>query len=127
MDEPYAPIYTVFTYKIVPKEVASKMGNDFGQKPVGTGPYQFVNYKTDEKLELKAFENYFGQKAKTEKLTIKIIKDDTVRVMALLKGTVDIVINGVPVELLSRVENEDDLRILTADGLIFYYLNLDRS
>ncbi|MBU4484942.1 ABC transporter substrate-binding protein, partial [bacterium] len=59
LKEKYAPIYTVFTYQIVPR----LSGKELNDHPVGTGPYKFVSYKTDEKLKLESFSEYFGDKA----------------------------------------------------------------
>ena len=77
--------------QIVPKGA----GPELREHPIGTGPYEFVRYDVDDKIELKAFRGYFGGPPKNDGIVFKIIPDDVMRGLELKKGTVDIVINDV--------------------------------
>ena len=47
----------------------------FDQEPVGTGPFQFVNYQKDAVIRYKAFPDYWGGKAKIDDLVFAITPD----------------------------------------------------
>jgi ABC-type transport system substrate-binding protein len=62
---------------------------DFQNNPVGSGPFQFVSYKSGESLEYKAFAGYHEGAPQISKLFIPIIKDDLAGGQALVAGQVD--------------------------------------
>lgn len=43
--------------------------------PYGTGPFKFEDYKKDEQLVITRNDNYWGEKAKLEKVTFKTVPD----------------------------------------------------
>lgn len=60
--EPYPPFLTILAMKsakVVPREEVEKPGSSFGQNPVGTGPFQFVEWVPDSKIVLRANRDYF--------------------------------------------------------------------
>lgn len=59
---PYNPILGIISMQycsIVPKEAVEKYGTDFRRHPVGSGPFQFVNWEEGQALILKRNDNYF--------------------------------------------------------------------
>lgn len=60
--QPYHPILGILSMQycsIVPKEAIEKYGTDFRRHPVGTGPFQFVDWVEGQSLILKKNGNYF--------------------------------------------------------------------
>lgn len=57
--------------------------------PCGTGPFRFVSRVAQENYVLERFDDYWGEKAKLEKITFKIIDNANALVMALKSGAVD--------------------------------------
>jgi len=58
--------------------------------PTGTGPFSFGGWdKTTGQITLNRNPDYWGEKAKVDKVIIKIIKDETTRKQELRAGTVD--------------------------------------
>lgn len=49
---------TVLSTAIVPREAIDRYGSDFGRNPVGSGPFQLVNWQSQEYLELVPNRNY---------------------------------------------------------------------
>jgi peptide/nickel transport system substrate-binding protein len=65
----------------------------FGQiktKPVGTGPYEFSDYKPDSGFKLTAFPDYWGTAPKITEADVKIIPDATAALNALKAGEIDV-------------------------------------
>ena len=46
---------------------------------MGTGPYRFVRYAVDDRVELAAFNDYFGGRPRNEGVVLKIVPDDIMR------------------------------------------------
>lgn len=60
--KPYNPILGILSMQycsIVPKEAVEKYGNDFRRHPVGTGPFEFVQWEEGQALIFKKNKQYF--------------------------------------------------------------------
>ena len=60
--KPYNPILGILSMQycsIVPQEAVDQYGNDFRRHPVGTGPFQFVQWEEGQALILKKNKQYF--------------------------------------------------------------------
>ena len=71
---------------IVPADV-----EDLETTPVGTGPYKIVSRSLQENVELEKFDEYWGEPANIEEVTIKILADADSILMNLQGGAVDLV------------------------------------
>ncbi len=69
---PFVASLAIGYAKIVPKEVVEQLGPAFGTKPVGTGPFRFVQWKKDEEIVLEANKEYFGGRPFLDALVYKI-------------------------------------------------------
>jgi len=90
--EPFAPGLASWGMGIVPKHLFEKGDfntNPCNRRPVGTGPYIFKKWVTDEKIELEANPDYFEGKPFISKYIYRIISDQSVQLSELEKGTVD--------------------------------------
>lgn len=63
------------------------------EKPVGTGPFQFVSFKPGQRSLFKANPNYWGDGPYVDELEMISIADPTARVNALIGGQVDAIEN----------------------------------
>lgn len=78
---------------LLPKHIFDD-GSDFSQNknnrlPIGTGPYRFVEWRTNKQIDLVRYEDYWGKKPDIRKIEFNIIADDTVVLQVLKKGEVD--------------------------------------
>ncbi|GAF43680.1 ABC transporter substrate-binding protein [Rhodococcus wratislaviensis] len=83
--------YVVAQVGIVEKSVREQLGDGAGSpdKPnVGSGPYIVDTYNPGALLILKRNENYWGPKPQAEKLTLKLVTDDSARSLAVQSGSV---------------------------------------
>ncbi len=76
---------------VVSQKAIKELGKDFGFKPVGTGPYSFSSWTPGQEIVLVANPNYFGGKPKIDKLVFKVVKDESVAMLAFDKGEIDVV------------------------------------
>jgi peptide/nickel transport system substrate-binding protein len=104
---------------IVSKANLEKQGEEkFGMKPTGTGPFELVEWATDDHINVKKFESYWesGDDGKPlpylDNINYRFIRDMTVAATELRTGNIDI--TGptlVPVDLI-KLRDQQDLVIL---------------
>ena len=72
---------------IIPREAREKMGAEaFGQQPIGTGPYRFVEFIRGDRLVLDANPSYWRGQVTPKRLTLRTITDPATRVAELKTG-----------------------------------------
>lgn len=107
---------------IVPPGYVTQVGKDiFATKPVGTGPYRFVEFVPDQHVILDANPSYWRGKPAIARVVWKTIPDGTARLTALLTGEADI-IEALPVDFVSRLKGSPDADLVSVKngGLIIY-------
>src|SRR5262245_45798733 len=70
--------------------VPEKTPPDFGEHPIGTGPWKLVEWKHDDYLLFAKNPNYYGGPAKTDSLRARIIAEPSTAVAEYESGNVDI-------------------------------------
>ncbi|WP_407050065.1 ABC transporter substrate-binding protein [Methyloraptor flagellatus] len=92
----------------------------FDQIPVGTGPFQFVTYQKDAVIRFKAFDAYWGGKAKIDDLVFAITADPTARLAKLKKGECHVAIAPRPADL-EEIKKDGSLVLMNQPGLNIAY------
>ena len=97
---PTAPNYRVPEQVVHPSNVVYAPNTDPGNRPVGTGPFKFVEYAPKERLVVERNPDYWGDEAKLSKITYRFFPDANARRLALEAGDVDVVlgVNGPDVK-----------------------------
>jgi peptide/nickel transport system substrate-binding protein len=99
-------------------------GDPAERKPVGTGPYRFVSWQRDGNLVMTRNDNYWGPKAAVKEIVTRRVKEDAGRVAGLLAGQGDVA-NNIPIEELSRFENNPRVRGEKVEGVRMYFLAMN--
>lgn len=108
--------------RVVPKHYVEGVGVDrFRLEPIGSGPYKFVNWVRDEQITLVANEDYWKGKPEIEKVVFKPIPASSTRVMSLLAGEVDIIVN-VPPHQISTLEGSSNAGMATVPSARIIYI-----
>ncbi|HEY4191452.1 MAG TPA: ABC transporter substrate-binding protein [Mesorhizobium sp.] len=106
---------------IISKEYADKLQADktpelLNQKPVGTGPYIFVDYQTDAVIRYKANPDYWGGKQKIDDLVFAITTDASVRAQKLKAGECNIASYPAPADI-AGLQADPNLKVDEQEGL----------
>ncbi len=107
-----------------PRHYRDKDSSQAGRAPVGSGPFRFVQWVRDERIELEANEQYWRGAPRVKTLVFRPIPDDAVRVAALQNGEVDVAVN-IPPHLATIIANHPKLFLTTAPSVrtiqLMYY------
>lgn len=114
LKEPYAPFFVILKKGIVGCDGKS-----------GTGPYRLLSQEAGQYLLLKRRLNYFAGPAKIDNLKFEIIKEDSTRVLKLIKGEIDLALNGIPALLIDQVLSKRKIKMKTEGSLTFAYMGLN--
>jgi peptide/nickel transport system substrate-binding protein len=95
LSESYCPFLNDLTaLGILPKHLLGSSANlnedPFNLKPVGSGPYQFVEWVKDDHVTLKANDDYWGGKPGLERFVLRPLKDRAALIAQLKTGEVDL-------------------------------------
>ena len=98
---------------------------DFGQRPVGTGPWKLVEWKHDDYLLFARNDEYWGGPPKAESLMARIIREPSTAVAEFEVGNVDLLL--VPENETRQWEQTDDKKALlhSAPGLRLVYVGIN--
>ncbi|WP_395844998.1 ABC transporter substrate-binding protein [Cystobacter fuscus] len=124
--QPFAPLLADLSLGILPARRASaafKQAQD--ASPVGAGPFRFESQPDEEHLTLVPFAGYFRGAPAIPRLHFRVVRDETTRVLELLKGRADLVLNALSPATLPALEREPSLRVLTRPGTGLAYLGMN--
>jgi dipeptide transport system substrate-binding protein len=89
--------------------------------PVGTGPFQKVQYQKDSLIRYTAFKDYWKGKAKIDRLVFSITPDASVRYAKLKAGECDVMPYPNPADL-KQMESDPSINLMSQEGLNVGYL-----
>src|SRR4030066_403429 len=96
---PYAPFAATLSLTLcspISPAAIEKYGEDVRQNPVGAGPYILKEWVKGDRIVMVRNENYYGKKPTVEKLTFKIVPEDTTREAMLRSGQIDVCYKPLP-------------------------------
>jgi len=77
------------------------------QDPIGTGPFELVQYQKDSRILFRAFPQYWQGKAQLDRLVFSITPDASVRYAKLVKNECQVMPFPNPADLRKMGENKD--------------------
>ena len=129
-DEPFSPGLSSWGMNIMPRhllEVEDINSTNFSRHPIGTGPYVFKRWKTQEVIELVANPDYFEGRPYIDKYIYRIIPDPTTMFLELQTQGIDYM--GLTSLQHSRQTNnkffEKNYKKFRYQGFNFTYLGLN--
>ena len=108
------------TVGIVPPKYLAQVGDaGFAVKPVGTGPYKFVEWVKDDRLVLEANKDYHRGAPAIDRLIFRPVPELTTRVAALVSGQADLV-SDIPPDQTGKIQASGNahVEISTLGGFV---------
>ena len=109
---------------IVSPTAHKAMGKDIARKPVGTGPFKFVEWVHGDHLTLVPNDSYWGGKPKLEKIIVKTVKEESARVMMLQSGDAQLAVR-LPSEDIPRLEKDAKIQLDATETLRVLYIGFN--
>ena len=100
-------------------------GEEVSSHPVGSGPFRFVSAEQDSELILERNADYWGDKARLQRVRFAVVPDITTRALELRKGSADIASNALTADMVEVLQREPGLEVLRAPGSIYAYLAMN--
>jgi len=91
--EPFSPGLSSWTMGIIPRHLlagADINTTPFNRRPVGTGPFKFGEWVSDEKIALTANLDYFEGRPYLDRIIYRIIPETSLSEIELLTGGIDL-------------------------------------
>jgi peptide/nickel transport system substrate-binding protein/oligopeptide transport system substrate-binding protein len=128
LQKPFGPFLSLLAMTsayVVPREDVERLGQDFGTRPVGSGPYLLTEWKHGQFITLAAREDYFEGKPKLNGIFYRIIPEDLTAVMEFETGHLDVL--QIPSSEYKRYTTDPAWRdqVYGRPGLNTYYLGLN--
>ncbi len=94
--------------------------SNFGRSPVGTGPFKFEEWNSDEAIHLKRNENYWDGVPEYEEYIMRIIPDPLTQEMEFYAGAVDNY--SVQPHQVARFSKEEKFQSFSSIGYFYSYI-----
>jgi len=122
---PYAPfVFALFDWSafMVSPTAVQSFGQDFGVKPVGTGPFRFAEYAKDQHTIVERNPDYWDKgKPGLDKIVFRPIPVDTTRLTELRSGGVQIA-EDLPFQDIARLRSMSEIVLSEKTGFRFEFL-----
>ncbi|MGZ8431106.1 MAG: peptide-binding protein [Candidatus Deferrimicrobiaceae bacterium] len=108
--KPFAPALASWGMHVLPKHLLAEYPDisrsPLNKKPVGTGPFRFVEWKTGEKTVFETNPDYFEGRPYLSRVITRVIPDPATMFLELKSGGIDMM--GVtPLQYTRQTETED--------------------
>ncbi len=130
--EVYAPYRLQFVRGTLPKHILDgksiDAATDYNRKPLGTGPYRVVEWKTGEYILLEGVPNYWrgAEFPKIKRLLFKFLPNTTTRINQLKSGEVQLVAL-VPWDKVRELRGLPDVRLNQVVGNGYEHVTLNQK
>jgi len=129
LKEPFAPFLSNLATPaglIVSPAAVKKYGKDFSRHPVGTGPFKFDEWTSNQRVVLSANAGYWDEKPSLKHVVFRPITDANTRVAEMLSGGIDAMVE-VPADNVPLFTQDSRFQVYEATGPHVWYSMLNAS
>ncbi len=133
LKKPYAPFLLRIASRIyiVPKHIWEKIDNILkfkNEKPIGSGPFIFVEHRPQQYYKLKANTKYHLGRPLIDEIIFPIISNPEAMLLAFQRGDIDVMTWSIPYASIPKVKSIPHVKLhaVTELGARFMYFNCRR-
>jgi peptide/nickel transport system substrate-binding protein len=123
LDQPWRPLIAALGDRpgfIVSPTAVQKYGQDYGRNPVGSGPFKFVEWVTDNHITLQRFDGYWDTgKPYLDSIQMRHVPDTQVQLTQIRTGEAQL-IDSVDPALVSTIRTASGVVVEEYKGGRFY-------
>ncbi|MDN7247461.1 ABC transporter substrate-binding protein [Planococcus shenhongbingii] len=121
---PFLKNLAMSSFGIASPAAIEAAGDKFGDAPVGTGPFKFVEWKRNDSITIEKNPDYWVEgEPKLDQVVFRSIPDNSARLNALLSGEIDLA-DGITPSDGATVEGNADLQLFERPSMNVGYLGL---
>ena len=127
--QPFAPLLHHLSHPalaILSKKQVEKLGDQDMHHPVGTGPYQFSQWRKGDQIVLTRFNDYFKAPPAFKEIVFRTVIEDSLRTIGLETGEIDIALDINPIDKIILQKN-NQLTLLKESSLSYVHLGFNNS
>jgi peptide/nickel transport system substrate-binding protein len=100
---------------MVCKKAAEEMGEGFSKKPIGTGPFEFAEYRPQQYVKLVANKKYFRGEPQIKEIMYRYIPADSSRDLAFQSGELDMIYGKQDQTWYDRTAKLPDTKVIAME------------
>lgn len=122
LSEPYGALMPNLTcfLGIIP---AGSTTEELNRSPTGSGPFRFVS-RTPDTVTVEPFDDYWEGRPPLDRLVLRTVPDDTVRILELRKGSVQLVADPLP-DVVPMFRRSPHYQVIENPGSNYAYLGVN--
>lgn len=127
--QPFAPILYNLTHvasSIINQKAVTEAGTNYGQNPIGTGPFKFVSWQKNSQINMVKFPDYWEGPAKLDKVVFRIIPENVTSIAELRSGGVDILFD-LPPDQITQLANDKTITVDRAPSFTVRMLTFNNN
>lgn len=137
LEEPWPILLAMLPHQqIVSKAYLEQVGSDIATKPMGAGPFKFVEGTIDDRIILERFDDYYGGSPEippvgpppAARVIFEFMPEVSTRIAAIQGGDVHI-IHSVPPDMVATLEGDPNVEVKFVDGtrMHMFEMNVDMA
>jgi peptide/nickel transport system substrate-binding protein len=101
---------------ILSKEAFDELGDEYGlEGVVGTGPFQFKEWISGERIVIERFDDYWGEPAYVDEIVYRAIPEEATRQIALQTGEIDVLLDP-SIRSVEEMRADPSLQVVSCDS-----------
>jgi len=134
LSAPWPPAMQMIVHQqIMPKDYYESVGCEgFREKPIGTGPFKFVEGTLDDQIVMERYDGYYGGAdllpprgtAFLDRVIFKMIPESSTRMAALQAGEIHIA-QGVPAQMVDTLRADPNVVVKTTAGTRPHWMEMN--
>lgn len=127
LSEPFSPLLSILASHeggIINPKTIEKYGKKIIHEPNGTGPFVFDSWTPGQEIVLKKNNDYWGEKARVDKVVFKVVPEETTRISMLETGEAHIA-EPLSVPMMDTVKTSKAVDVYRSEGYGTEYIGFN--